>query len=258
MATAGLIIDAPLPGPANMARDEALLRACADPDTPPVVRFYAWSTPTLSIGYFQAFSEYKTLDAPAGDLPVVRRTTGGGAILHDLELTYSIVMPLRHPLIRTRPNHLYNLAHQAIINAVGHGTRLFGEGRQAYGESSRRGPFFCFARRHPFDICIPDETAPHGLAKIAGSSQRRTARAVLQHGSIILDSRFPQQPCAGWCRFDNVAFDTAAQRLAPQFERVLEFKLSRTQWKPETLNAAREYESRYAGDAWTIERRRTD
>src|SRR5262245_51344899 len=93
MMHARLLIDSPLPGPENMARDEALLRAC-ELTGDAVVRFYAWSAPTISLGYFQDYAEFEQLEPPAGDLDVVRRTTGGGAILHDLELTYSIVMPL--------------------------------------------------------------------------------------------------------------------------------------------------------------------
>lgn len=252
MATAVLLVDAPLPGPVNMARDEALLRSCTEPEAAPIVRFYTWSTPTISLGYFQPYAEFRKLPPPVGDLPVVRRTTGGGAILHDLELTYSIVLPIDHPLIASRPNHLYNLAHQAIIDVIGHGAGFYGTGSTACGESARRGPFFCFDRRHPLDVCVPNATAPDGLAKIAGSAQRRTRRAVLQHGSLILNSRYAQQSCACWGQLDDVDFNTATERLAPQIERVFGVAFSRTEWKPEWLDAAQTHERRYAGDEWTI------
>lgn len=256
MEKAALLIDAPLAGPENMARDEALLSACTDPGVAPIVRFYAWSTPTITLGYFQPYAEFQRLPPPAGDLPVVRRTTGGGAILHDLEITYSIAMPLNHPLIHGRPNHLYNLVHQAIIDVIGHGARLYGPGSAACGESSQRGPFFCFDHRHPLDVCVPDANAPDGLQKIAGSAQRRTRHAVLQHGSLILSSRYRQQTCAGWSHLDDVDFNAATERLAPQFEKAFGIVLSRTDWKPEWLEAARNHEKRYAGDAWTIDRNR--
>jgi lipoate-protein ligase A len=283
-----------------MARDEALLRACTASDAEPVLRFYAWSPATISLGYFQDYADYEGLPPPAGDLPVVRRTTGGGAILHDLELTYALVVPTGHPLIRHRPNHLYTLAHQAIINAVGHGARLLGGESDACGDaptitdpqspipnpqssianpqspianrqpsivnrqpsiarpaSSRRGPFFCFHRRHALDVVIDDAKGPGGVSKIAGSAQRRTAGAVLQHGSIILDSRYPQQPVATWSDIDApITFQQAAERLAPAFAESLEVAFTRGSWPDEELSLARVIERRHAGPAWTVHRRR--
>jgi len=291
MAMARLIIDPPLPGPANMARDEVLLQTCAPADAPPVLRFYAWSPPTISLGYFQDFAEYERLPTPAGDLPVVRRTTGGGAILHDLELTYAIVIPLSHPLVKGCPNHLYELAHEAVIKAIGHGVRMFGHERQAVGEShangnpqsairnpqfSQRGPFFCFARRHGLDIIIDEPRASSeeprasaraapvitqhagGVAKIAGSAQRRTAAAILQHGSIMLDSRYPQQPVATWSAIDApISFDQAAGRLIPAFEAALAVTFTQDHWRDEELTIAKQIETRYAGAPWTVHRKHT-
>ncbi len=279
MPKARLLIDRALGGPANMARDEALLQACTVSDAEPVLRFYAWSPATISLGYFQGYADYEGLPPPAGDLPVVRRTTGGGAILHDLELTYALVVPTGHPLIRHRPNHLYTLAHQAIINAVGHGARLLGNEPDACGDaptitdpqpsivnrqpsiarpaSSRRGPFFCFQRRHALDVVIDDAQGPGGVSKIAGSAQRRTAGAVLQHGSIILDSRYPQQPVATWSDIDEpITFQQAAERLAPAFAESLERTFKRDSWPDGESSLATAIELRYAGPAWTVHRRR--
>ncbi|MBN2562990.1 MAG: lipoate--protein ligase family protein [Phycisphaerae bacterium] len=283
MAASRLLIDPPLPGPINMARDEALLMACTDPDAPPVLRFYAWSPPTISLGYFQDYAEYERLPPPAGDLPVVRRTTGGGAILHDLELTYSIVIPASHALVAGRPNHLYELAHQAVIDAIGHGVRLLGTDNTACGASTQRGPFFCFARRHGLDVVIdeprtsteepqalPEEPRasaraapathekPAGCSKLAGSAQRRTKTAVLQHGSVVLDSRYTQQPAATWRRLagEPISFDRAVRRLRSAFEASLGMALRTDSWSEEELKAAMRYEQRYAGKAWTVHRRR--
>lgn len=257
MDTARLLIDPPMDGPSNMARDEALLRACVDPDGGLVTRFYAWSPPAISLGYFQEYSEYENLPAPAGELPVVRRTTGGGAILHDREVTYSIVIPINHPLVRGRPNHLYEVAHGAIIDAVGHGATLFGNGREGGAESARRGPFFCFERRHALDVGLPDPNAPSGFAKIAGSAQRRTPTAILQHGSVIIESRFSQQACATWTGVEpDIDFERALQRLADAFARRLGVAARRTEWDEDLLRAARRLETRYTGAAWTVRRER--
>ncbi len=257
MNSARLLIDPALTGPENMARDEALLRACLGPEVKPVVRLYAWSPPTISLGYFQAFSEYENLLSPAGELPVVRRTTGGGAILHDLEVTYSIVLPTRHPLVCGRPVDLYRRVHRAIIRAVGHGARLVGEADAERGLSSHRGPFFCFDRRHALDVCVDDTDDPSRVAKIAGSAQRRTQTAILQHGSIMLASRFQQQGCATWSRLDaSIDFAEAVARLVPALERQLGWLLDPAEWPAETAASARRLVTRYESDMWTIERRR--
>lgn len=251
-----LLIDPPLAGPANMARDEALLQACAADGTP-TLRFYSWNPPTISLGYFQDYAEYERVEPPAGDLAVVRRTTGGGAILHDLEVTYSLVIPIEHPLVHGRPNDLYRLAHRAIILAIGEPARMLGDGGGRCDESSHRGPFFCFARRHDLDVVVPDANGPLRFSKIAGSAQRRTAGAILQHGSIILDSRFEQQPAATWKSLSGPTdFAEAVERLIPAFESTLQLSLHCDDWRGSELAGTRSIESRYAGRAWTVDRDR--
>src|SRR5690242_1143259 len=85
-----LILDPPAPGSWNMAVDEALLETAADAGIA-TLRFYQWNEPTLSLGYFQAAAERNQHSMSSG-CPLVRRASGGGAILHDRELTYSIAM----------------------------------------------------------------------------------------------------------------------------------------------------------------------
>ncbi|MFQ5502677.1 MAG: biotin/lipoate A/B protein ligase family protein [Phycisphaerae bacterium] len=251
------LIDPPLNGPANMARDEALLAGCDASNARPALRFYTWSMPTISLGYFQDYAEYEALPPPAGGLPVVRRTTGGGAILHDLELTYSLTIPIDHPLIRGRPNRLYELAHRAVIAAISassragdSGVRMLGSDHAACDASAQRGPFFCFARRHGLDVVVDD--ASEGVSKIAGSAQRRTQGAILQHGSIMLNSRYSQQPVATWSGIaGGIDFETAVSFLLPAFEDVLGMKSVRGEWDGGEIEAARAIEKKYAGDDWT-------
>src|SRR5437870_140838 len=114
MSSLRLLTDAPMDGPDNMARDEALLTLVGRREAPPTLRFYAWQPATISLGYFQEFDQYSSLASPAGGLAVVRRTTGGGAILHDLELTYSLTVPAGHDWLMPGPNRLYELMHRAI------------------------------------------------------------------------------------------------------------------------------------------------
>ena len=117
--TIRVIHDPALDGPTNMARDEALLSRVGRGASVPTLRLYQWDPPTVSLGYFQKYAEYECLGPPAGGLPVVRRQTGGGAILHDLELTYSLTLPRRssHPregperTLRPRPRRGDRGAH---------------------------------------------------------------------------------------------------------------------------------------------------
>jgi lipoate-protein ligase A len=88
--------DGALPGAENMGRDEALLRMATE-NSRPVLRTYGWSVPTISLGYFQGVDEIQAHRKQLREMPLVRRSTGGGAILHDLELTWLMVMPLVHP-----------------------------------------------------------------------------------------------------------------------------------------------------------------
>ncbi len=115
MLSCYLIVDSPADGVWNMAVDEALLDA-ATVDGIATLRFYSWREPTLSLGYFQAHAERK-LHAASLACPLVRRASGGGAILHDDELTYSIVLPQSHPAA-ARPDRLYQAFHQTLIDTL--------------------------------------------------------------------------------------------------------------------------------------------
>jgi len=88
--TCRLIVDRPAPGAWNMAVDEALLDAAVEQGVA-ALRFYQWSEPTLSLGYFQRHAD-RDSHAASHDCTLVRRQSGGGAILHDRELTYSLTL----------------------------------------------------------------------------------------------------------------------------------------------------------------------
>jgi lipoate-protein ligase A len=180
-----LLVDAPAPGAWNMAVDEALLDAAADASVA-ALRFYRWSSPTLSLGYFQPFA-CREEHPPSLPLEVVRRLSGGGALVHDQELTYALCLPAAHPLAQ-RPPCAYSAVHHALIEVLarqGITAELAGEA-PAVGEE----PFLCFRRRSNLDVvgplppasCRPAATAP---PKICGSAQRRRRGALLQHGSLL-------------------------------------------------------------------------
>ena len=248
-----LLIDPPLAGPTNMARDEALLIEAAA-GGPPTLRCYAWQPATVSLGYFQSYREFTALPAPAGALAVVRRTTGGGAILHDIELTYSLALPAADAWLSQGARRVYRIAHEAILRAVGGAARLAGCGDPgACGESSaQRGPFFCFARRHELDVVVPDDAAAGGWSKLAGSAQRRIASGLLQHGSLILDTRYPQQPCAAWARLGGPCdYRAAAELFVDALRESTGRAITSGEWRSSALQTAEDLSGKYGSTAWT-------
>lgn len=175
--TCRLLIEAePRDGAWNMAYDEALLDAAATRGEV-ILRVYRWSEPTLSLGYFQK-SLPENLPDSLKSLPRVRRLSGGGAILHHHEWTYSCVVPRHHCLAKST-ELLYEEAHHALV-------RVFARyeiDAQLRGESlsDRDGQFLCFLRGDPRDVVVSGH-------KVVGSAQRRRRGAVLQHGSVLLKS----------------------------------------------------------------------
>jgi lipoyl(octanoyl) transferase len=128
----------------------------------------------LSLGYFQRDDEVSA-DPRWSGLPIVRRLTGGGAILHHFEWTYSLAVPAQQTLFR-HPEELYDLVHLAIIallNRLGGEATLRGESPVQPAE-----PWLCFSRQDAHDVVWRGH-------KILGSAQRRRKGAVLQHGSLL-------------------------------------------------------------------------
>ena len=206
MPTARLIIDSPAEGAWNMAVDEALLESAVASDTV-TLRFYEWTPATLSLGYFQAYDERAGHTASL-DCPIVRRSTGGGAIVHDQELTYSIIVPVSgrfHPAATA----LYDAMHQSLVSTLaqlGVQASLYRTPELVQlGEAKPPEPFLCFQRRAVGDVIIDGQ-------KVAGSAQRRHAGTVLQHGSILLrrSANAPELP--GIC--DLAGVDLSARHLA--------------------------------------------
>jgi lipoate-protein ligase A len=180
MRTCRLIVDEPDDGAWNMAVDDVLLTAAAERNEA-TLRFYAWEKPTLSLGYFQ---RYATRDdhEPSRDCPVIRRASGGGAILHDRELTYSLALPADFWPER-KHTQLYQLMHDLFCEAL---ASLGVEGAARYGatqqelpdskpfadEQLSEDPFLCFNRRTDHDVVLNQE-------KIAGSAVRQLAAPLL-------------------------------------------------------------------------------
>ena len=166
-----------------MALDEAMLEAAADRGRCSL-RWYRWAEPTVSLGYFQS-EQFTTEHPELATLPVVRRLSGGGAVLHHHELTYAVAIPGSHPLA-AQPAKLYCAVHEEIIAIM----REHGVHAAMRGNTPETGhQFLCFARADCNDVLL----AGH---KILGSAQRRRRGAILQHGSLLLQRSgySPQHP----------------------------------------------------------------
>jgi len=174
MTACRLLIDAPASGDWNMAVDEVLLEGTEARG--PTLRFYRWSQATLSLGYFQSHRDRAGHRASLG-CPVVRRSSGGGAIVHDRELTYAFVAPLGW-LAARRAERLYAEFHRSLIGVLARWGVAAALCHGGDGSRAEADPFLCFERRGAGDVLV-------GGSKIAGSAQRRR-RGILQHGSVLL------------------------------------------------------------------------
>lgn len=159
-------------GPANMAADDVMLDAAAGGVAS--VRFYTWTGPTLSLGYFQPAAV--RLDVPGlAELPWVRRATGGAAIVHHHELTYALALPAGKEWQGEEPwvCRFHHLVRDVLAGA-GVKSRAV-----VCGEERKLGEVLCFLDQTPGDLVVDG-------SKVAGSAQRKRRGALLQHGSILL------------------------------------------------------------------------
>ena len=170
-------------GPTNMAADECLA-AEAERRGSLLLRFYGWSETTVSLGGFQKIDDARQIAAIRG-VPLVRRPSGGGAIVHGSDLTYAAAVPKSHPW-GASPQVFYDVLHAAMVDVLAdHGIRAWphpaGDARPLQDESL----FFCFDRRATGDLVMAGPVAGT-FSKVMGSAQRRLAGVVLQHGSLLL------------------------------------------------------------------------
>jgi lipoate-protein ligase A len=185
---ARLLVHPEMNGAKNMAIDQAILESTAE-NGQTTLRFYRWTPATLSLGYFQRADD-RSLHAASSDCPMVRRASGGGAIVHDDELTYSICVATKGKLAKANAE-LYDTVHHAILKSLaeqGVEVQLY-ESPNKVVKASTSDPFLCFERRAVGDIVCQGH-------KVGGSAQRRLKNALIQHGSLLLSqSRFaPELP----------------------------------------------------------------
>jgi lipoate-protein ligase A len=241
-----LIDDPPLPGAENMSLDEALLHAVAAGASPNTLRFYRWSEPTLSLGYFQRLHD-RQLHNPSLNCALVRRSSGGGAILHHHELTYSIALRVND---RFASAQLYTLVHEALLQVLANWSIRAELVSGPRSESATE--FLCFARRSPGDVILSGY-------KICGSAQRRVGAAVLQHGSLLLSQSAYAPELPGLLELSALSPDDLAS-LAKAWKTALESRLgdgpfSVGKWTVEEQEAAERWnQERYGENGWISRR----
>ena len=153
----------------NMAWDEALLRSVARLGQP-VLRFYGWTEPAASFGYFQHYAEVETWTPLR---PLIRRPTGGGLVPHAADWTYSLVFPPTHAWFHLRAEESYRHLHEWIQDSFAR-VKLPAE---LAPRGAKTAPGQCFAGPEKSDLVWNG-------GKIAGAAQRRTRGGMLIQGSI--------------------------------------------------------------------------
>jgi len=166
-------------GAGNMARDSAIAEAVAAGTEPPTLRLYGWQPSCLSLGYGQRARSADLAALRVRGWDLLRRPTGGTAILHAEELTYSLSLPAGHPLVRTGIVESYRRISRGLLQAL----QILGLQAQAQQQAKSRAGAqpgaACFAQPGQYEIAV-------GGRKLIGSAQLRRRGFVLQHGSLPL------------------------------------------------------------------------
>ncbi len=180
-----LVIDPPAPGALNMRRDLELLDACAGGEIEGAVRLYGFAPPCLSLGRLQAASDVDEAACHRDGVDVVRRPSGGRAVLHDAEVTYAVVCRASDPDLGGDVLAACARIHRAValgLRRLGVATREQLRARDTRAQARRAAAHAdCFAVPGAHEL-----VDVHGR-KLVGSAQARRAGALLQHGSVLLE-----------------------------------------------------------------------
>lgn len=253
----------------NMALDELLLHWHSKGDIPPTLRFYGWSAPSLSVGCFQKVE--KTIDfngLEEHNCQFVRRLTGGSAVLHHNELTYSLVVSEQHPLIPKSIRDAYYILSKGILAGYKH-LGINADYAIPQDEVGKERTTVCFEKLAYYEMVVDGK-------KISGNAQTRKQGVLLQHGSIPISIdkqmlfdlfRFPSEAIKQEKRADfsnkaitineytqkNYEYTDLAEAFHKGFEvgldiKLKSFELSEEQWK-EVYELA---ETKYSSESWNM------
>jgi lipoyl(octanoyl) transferase len=268
ISTWRLIEHPPAQGAWNMAVDEAILESVYNHQSLPTLRLYAWQPACLSLGHAQPFAEVNTrvLDAQGWD--VVRRPTGGRAILHVDELTYSVIAPQSEPRVKGGVLESYLRLSEALLEAL----RTLGLKPQANengtNHNSKAPNPVCFEVPSNYEITVNGK-------KLIGSAQARRKDGLLQHGAlplygdltrIISALNFPDAAAQAEAQQRLIAHATtveqelgqapvweqASDAFSDAFHRVLNLDLQPAQLTQDEIQRAQELmHDKYAHPSWT-------
>lgn len=161
----------------NMAADECLLRWHSEGKIPPVIRFYEWKPAGLSVGYFQKTKNRIDVEAVhKHGFDLVRRLTGGRAVLHDDELTYSVIVSEDHPKMPTSIKEAYLVISKGLLQGL-QSLNIPASFATPEGKLDIQSSAVCFEEPSWYEIIIDGK-------KAIGSAQTRKQGVILQHGSI--------------------------------------------------------------------------
>jgi lipoate-protein ligase A len=233
-------------GAPNMAADEALLQTALDGT--PSLRFYGWSEPTVSLGYFQP-EALRRADPRLAQLPFVRRPSGGATLVHHHEVTYALSLPPGLPWQSAPAAQVWlKRMHEIIAAALGD----LGVQARPHVPSPRDefpGPL-CFRHFAAGDLLIDG-------FKVTGSAQRRHRGALLQHGAILLaQSPFtPELPGVLELTGRRLTAEEVRAAVRERFRGGTGWRLEEGELTREEQRAAAELETeKYAADAWSRKR----
>lgn len=227
-----------------MAADETLLATAAAGIAS--FRLYGWSQATLSLGYFQA-AAFARKDPPLGELPWVRRASGGAALVHHLEATYALALPAGSPWQKHGESWLkaMHVLLRAALAGLGVPSRPCGD-----TEERKRGDVLCFLHHTPGDLLIDD-------AKIVGSAQRKQRGALLQHGGILLAASpyTPRLPGIRELTGVSLSAESLNAVVTEELAKHTGWQLVPSEWTPEERQRLEELAAgKYSQPAWNGKR----
>ncbi|MFM7151673.1 MAG: biotin/lipoate A/B protein ligase family protein [Gemmataceae bacterium] len=228
-------------GPWNMAADDTLLHSAASGKAS--LRFYRWSVPTLSLGYFQPSA--RVISQPAlSELAWLRRPSGGEALVHHHEWTYALALPADRAWLPPGESWI-GVIHQVFRDLL----RDLGVPADLCTQDLRIGDHLCFLHHTPGDLIL----AGH---KIAGSAQRKLRGALLQHGGLLLAQSQHTPALPGLAELhpglDLLPFP---RRATEAIGRFFSWDIHPDDWSDEEQNLIQQQlEDRYLRQEWNFRR----
>ncbi len=225
MNTWRLLYTPPSSGAWNMAVDESILEHIHRGESLPTLRLYAWEPACLSLGHAQSFKDVDMEQVKANGWEVVRRVTGGRAILHTDELTYSVTGSAEEPVLAGGVLESYNRLAQALLFAIrelGLPVEIKEHVLDGQPAALNLNPV-CFEMPSTYEITVDGK-------KLIGSAQARKKEGVLQHGSLPLTGDLTRI-CQALIFADDAARGNAAQRLLARAVTVESVTGTKTDWE---------------------------